>query len=162
VFSARSSQATVTRGRPETPAAAAGAEPAAEAIESPGVARTAEEPSRSPAGAATSLAGVATAAAGVDLSADLDLLRQVHAALRGGRPEAALSLLDRAGRGLEGGPLAEEAQAARVSALCQLGRVAEARAATDRFLISWPSSPLATRLRGRCSAVRAPARAGAD
>jgi hypothetical protein len=153
--------ATIPRGRPESPADLA-PRPAAEAIEAPDVVTTAEEASRSPAAAATSAPAVTTLTPAVDLAADLDLLRQVHAALRGGRPEAALSLLDRAGRGLEGGPLAEEAQAARVSALCQLGRVADARAATDRFLVSWPSSPLATRLRAGCAAVGAHTRAGAD
>ncbi len=62
-------------------------------------------------------------------------------------------MIDRGGKGLEAGPLAEEAQVARVSALCQLGRVADARAATDRFIVAWPTSPLATRLRGGCAVL---------
>jgi hypothetical protein len=86
----------------------------------------------------------------------------VHAALQGGRPDVALSLLDHEGKGLDAGPLAEEAQGARVSALCQLGRVAEARAATGRFLATWPTSPLASRLREGCAALGVNSKPGDD
>jgi len=134
-------------------AAASAAGPAAGAIEPPATS-LADETSSAPV--ATTLAPAPrTAPAAPDLAGDLDRLRQVHAALRGGRSEAALSLLDREGKRLEAGPLAEEAQGARISALCQLGRVVDARAATTRFVAAWPASPLALRLRGGCEALGA-------
>ena len=146
---------------PPSPAAAHGhtaaaAVPAAEPPAAIEPSTTGDEPPQSAPAAAALTPGLRASAPGpADLLEDLDRLRQVHAALRAGRFQAALSLLDREGEGLEAGPLAEEAQAARISALCQLGRLAEARAATDRFLATWPASPLAMRLRGVCAGVRA-------
>jgi hypothetical protein len=145
------SRATATREeRPAEPM---------EAAESPAQ-RGADDPLPGPTSApAASGVQIATAA---DVADDLDVLRQVHAALRGRRSEVALSLLDRAARGLEAGPLAEQAQGARVSALCQLGRLADAREATHRFLVAWPASPLAMRLRGGCDALEVNAKPNAD
>jgi hypothetical protein len=91
-----------------------------------------------------------------DLAAELDLLRQVHAALRARQADRALVLLDRYDRTVRAGPLDEEAQAARVSALCQLGRQADARGALARFAARWPGSVLATRLQSGCFASGAP------
>jgi hypothetical protein len=91
------------------------------------------------------------------LAEDLALLRQAHQALRAGDAASALSLLDRPGSSLDAGPLAEEAQLARISALCQLGRTTEAHTATERLLATWPGSPAGKRLRDGCS-VLAPAR----
>jgi len=54
---------------------------------------------------------------------------------------------------LDEGPFAEEAEAARASALCQTGRVQEAHATIARFLSAWPASPLAARLREGCPAL---------
>jgi hypothetical protein len=88
-----------------------------------------------------------------DLAAELGLLHDVHRALRAGQPDRALALLDRSATLLERGAMAEQAHAARVSALCQLGRVADARAEIERFVARWPASPLAVRLEGGCSAV---------
>jgi hypothetical protein len=88
-----------------------------------------------------------------DLPAALELLHRVHGALRAGQPDRALDLLDRGNRILEGGPLAEEALGARISALCRMGRDADARAAIDRLLTVWPRSPLAAQLRGGCTAL---------
>ena len=146
------------------------AEPTAAAIESPAPPLAGEAapapgvaPAVTPAVAPAPASRAAPAApAAADLAGDLDRLRRVHEALRAGRAEAALSLLDREGQGLEAGPLAEEAQVARVSALCQLGRVADARAATARFLAAWPASPLAMRLRGGCAAPGTNSKPGDD
>ncbi len=161
-FAASPPPALAARSRPATTAAVpVAAGPAAEAIESP-VVRTADEALGDPAGTTPFASGVRTAPAAADLAEDLDLLRQVRASLRAGHSEAALSLLDHAGRRLEAGPLAEEAQVARVSALCQLGRVADARLVTDRFLAAWPTSPLAARLRGGCAALGINSKPGAD
>ena len=159
---ATTSPPLATSRRPGPLATEPVAQPPAAAMDSP-AGMVASEPVAPVAAAAvaTSGAGVAAPAApaqraattAADLAGDLDLLRRVHEALRAGRSQAALSLLDREGKGLDAGPLAEEAQGARVSALCQLGRVAEARDATSRFLATWPTSPLAMRLRGGCAAL---------
>ncbi|MGD0679863.1 MAG: hypothetical protein ABSC94_31150 [Polyangiaceae bacterium] len=107
-----------------------------------------------PAATTTPASGVGAANV-APLAEDLERLRGVRANLRTGHPELVLSLLDREGGRLEAGPLAEEAQAARVSALCQLGRQAEVHEATRRFLAVWPASPLAMRLRLGCAALGA-------
>ncbi len=153
--------ATAAESRSATPSTAPGAQSAVEAIGSPAVTTTDESP-RAFSGTTPAASGARTAPAPADLAEDLDLLRRVHAALRTGRSDAALSLLDRAGKGLEAGPLGEEAQVARVSALCQLGRIADARTATSRFLVAWPTSPLAVRLRGGCAALGTNAKPDAD
>ena len=161
--------AFTTSRRQVTPVAAPIVGPTAAAIESPapplaGVAAPAPgvAPAVTPTVATASASRVGPTTAAADLAGDLDRLRRVHEALRAGRAEAALMLLDREGQGLEAGPLAEEAQGARVSALCQLGRVADARAATVRFLAAWPASPLAMRLRGGCAAPGTNSKPGDD
>jgi hypothetical protein len=90
-----------------------------------------------------------------DLAVELDLLREVHAALRARQADRALVLLDRYDRTVRAGPLDEEAEAARVSALCQLGRQTDARGALARFAARWPGSVLATRLQSGCFAAGA-------
>ena len=89
-------------------------------------------------------------AAPSSLAIQLDVLHRVRAALGSRRPDQALSLLDHYASILENGPLAEEAAAARISALCQTGRGSEARAALDRLVASWPRSPLAAELAREC------------
>jgi hypothetical protein len=84
----------------------------------------------------------------------LEVLHQVHEALRGRRPAQALTLLDRHAVLLQSGPLAEEAQAGRISALCQMGRDPDARAEIDHLVATWPHSPLASRLRVGCRTWR--------
>lgn len=76
-------------------------------------------------------------------------LREAHGALTGGDPARALSLLDE--QAAAGVQLREERTAARILALCQLGRVDEARAAAARFLAESPRSPLADRVRASCA-----------
>jgi hypothetical protein len=95
------------------------------------------------------------------LAEDLALLQQARRALQAGDAATALSLLDRPGSPIDAGPLAEEAQLARISALCQLGRTTEAHAATERLLAAWPGSPAAKRLRDGCTVLVAP-RKGSD
>lgn len=76
-------------------------------------------------------------------------LREAHGALTGGDPARALSLLDE--QAAAGAQLREERSAARILALCQLGRVDEARVAAARFLAESPRSPLADRVRASCA-----------
>ncbi len=88
------------------------------------------------------------------LVAETQRLREAHGALRGGDPEKALALLSaRAAEG-EGQKLREERAAARVLALCKLGRVDEANAEAAAFLAQNPRSPLADRVRKACTIGR--------
>ncbi len=72
-------------------------------------------------------------------------------ALREGRPDDALGLLDEGGVAAPGRALTEERAAARAIALCDLGRSAEGRAAAESFAARFPRSPLAPRVRGACA-----------
>jgi len=96
------------------------------------------------------------------LAEDLALLRQAHQVLRAGDPATALSLLDGPGSPLDAGPLAEEAQLVRISALCQLGRATAAHAAIERLLAAWPGSPAGMRLRSGCAVLATPRKGGED
>jgi hypothetical protein len=130
------------------PAAARWAEspdPAAPAAPSsvtkvPGTRRT----KRSPAPAAPP--------ASASLAVEVKLMHDVDAALKSGRPEWALALLDEHREG-DGGFMQEERAAARVFAVCQMGRIDSARAAASRFLRERPHSPLAARVRASCAAA---------
>ncbi|MGK3968489.1 hypothetical protein WMF38_30450 [Sorangium sp. So ce118] len=82
------------------------------------------------------------------LVAETRRLREVHESLRRGDPERALSLLDAADAG--GHELQEERAAARVVALCNLGKTAEGRAAMLDFLRKSPGSPYSGRVRSAC------------
>jgi hypothetical protein len=82
------------------------------------------------------------------LKAETALIKKAHLALRAGEAERALSLLDRHAREHPRGQLGEEREAARVLALCRLGRKDEARRAAGRFLAE--RSPLAERIKSAC------------
>lgn len=83
-------------------------------------------------------------------------LGEAHRALRSGDPERALKLLDEQSAAYAQGELREERAAARVLALCNAGKTAEASAAAASFLRENPLSPLADRVRAAC-APQAPA-----
>jgi len=85
------------------------------------------------------------------LLAETRRLRAAHGALQGGDPARALALLSEPSASTEGQSLQEERAAARVLALCELGRGEEARAEAARFLAQNPGSPLADRVRNACS-----------
>jgi hypothetical protein len=85
---------------------------------------------------------------------ELAVLHEAHASLRAGRPDQALALLQPHAP-LDRGPLAEEAEIVRITALCQAGRDRDARAAADLFLARWPSSPVSARLRLGCASLSA-------
>ncbi|MDI3288948.1 hypothetical protein [Polyangium sp. 15x6] len=84
------------------------------------------------------------------LLAETRRLRAVHGAMQEGDPEQALRLLDENSASAEGQSLRAERAAARVLALCKLGRADEARAEAARFLSESPGSPLADRVRKAC------------
>jgi hypothetical protein len=87
-----------------------------------------------------------------DLAAELDVMRQVHAALLRGEPERALAWLD-ARPAVTTGVFDEEAAAARISAFCQLGRTHDVGVETKRFLARWPRSPLSMKVGEGCASV---------
>lgn len=100
-------------------------------------------------------AGAATGAkrrphAGGDVAAEVRLLGEAQADLRDGNAERALALLDEHALRYPKGALGEEREAARIVALCALGREAEARVAADRFLRKTPDSPHAGPVRASC------------
>ncbi len=68
-----------------------------------------------------------------NLSEEVAILSRAETDLHGGKPEAALKLLNEHERKFGNGILAEERIAARVQALCALGRTAEADAQLARL-----------------------------
>jgi hypothetical protein len=85
------------------------------------------------------------------LSREAQGLAAVQRALRGSRAAEALALLDDQERQFPSGKLGQERQAARVIALCALGKVSAARSLAARFLAQQPNSPVAARLRNSCA-----------
>lgn len=67
-------------------------------------------------------------------------------------PAAALAQLDRHATEYPRSSLAAMRQLAQMTALCQLGRVDDSRAAADAFIAANPSSPLVARVRDVCPA----------
>lgn len=96
-------------------------------------------------------------AASSTLEDETKKLRAAHAAMLSGDPERAIALLEEQSTAYARGELRQERAAARVLALCQAGRAAEASAEAARFLRENPTSPLADRVRASCAS---PARAG--
>lgn len=128
---------------PEAPAATTAASHGEGFRASP---RTMPGPSVTPAAASSSRVAPPTG----DVAAEVRLLSEAHAALRGGEAERALGLLDEHVRRYPRGALGQERDADRIAALCALGRVVEAREAADRFLRLAPWSPLAGPVRASC------------
>jgi outer membrane protein assembly factor BamD (BamD/ComL family) len=79
-------------------------------------------------------------------------LGEAHGALQSGDAARALALLDKQSATYAQGELRQERAAARIMALCKLGRGAEARAAAESFLRENPRSPLTDRVRAACPA----------
>ena len=76
--------------------------------------------------------------------------------LHGGRPESALKALAEHERKFGNGVLAEERAAARIQALCALGRTAEADAQLARLTRSAPNSPHTERALQACQKKQSP------
>jgi len=105
--------------------------------------------------AAASVPAEANGTSAPSLEQETRGLSSVQVALRDGRPSQALTLLDAQERVFARGTLVTERSAARVFALCALGRTEQARSAARRFLSSHPASPLAERVRASCAGGRA-------
>lgn len=84
------------------------------------------------------------------LDAEIALVRDARAALRGGDAARSVALLDEHDRRFPGGALSEDCAAERVYALCALGNVDAAHAAASRFLADHPFSPHAAAVRTSC------------
>jgi hypothetical protein len=84
------------------------------------------------------------------LAQEVAILSRAGAELHAGRPAAALKALDDHQRKFPSGVLVQERSAARVQALCALGRTKEARTAFERLARTSPSSPHVVRARKAC------------
>lgn len=81
------------------------------------------------------------------LAAEVALLDRARAKLRAADFAGALAEIDRHGAEFADGALRAEAAAVRIETYVAAGRSAEAREAADRFLSSFPQSPLTRRVR---------------
>jgi hypothetical protein len=88
------------------------------------------------------------------LSEEVAILSRAETDLYGGRPASALTALDEHEHKFGNGVLAEERTAARIQALCALGRTADADAQLARLARVWPTSPHAERARQACALRR--------
>jgi hypothetical protein len=93
-----------------------------------------------------------------NLGAETELLESAQRELAAGQGERALQLLEHHEQRFPSAALSEERTFARVIALCQLGRSADARAAAETFLRAAPRSPLVPRLLKSCAFSERPAR----
>jgi outer membrane protein assembly factor BamD (BamD/ComL family) len=84
------------------------------------------------------------------IAVETSLVRGADEALRAGDAARALALLEEHARRFPHGILAEERSAERVSALCKLGRIDDARVEANQFLAATPDSPLSTSVRASC------------
>jgi len=84
------------------------------------------------------------------LAEEVAILSRASAELRAGRPAAALSALEEHQRAFPSGALAQERSAARIQALCALGRKKEAESELTRFARTSPHSPHVARARKAC------------
>ena len=84
------------------------------------------------------------------LSEEVAILSRAETDLYGGRAESALLALDEHERRFGHGVLEEERTAARIQALCALGRTAEADTELARLVRISPNSPHAKRSRQAC------------
>jgi hypothetical protein len=89
------------------------------------------------------------------LAEEVRLLKDAQQAVKSGRPAAALAALAEHQRRFPRGQLALERSAVRISALCALGRKAEAQRAAAAFLEHHAGSALAEQVRASCAGAAA-------
>lgn len=90
------------------------------------------------------------------LSEEVAILARAQTELHGGRPESALKALDEHERKFGNGALWEERTAARIHALCALGRTAEAHDLLVQLARVAPNSPHTRRAYGACPRGKSP------
>jgi hypothetical protein len=122
-----------------TSAAPAPVDPAAESV-------TPAEPQAAPA----EKRSLALSRSADNLAQEVAILSRAGAELHAGRAGAALQALDEHRRRFPSGVLAQERTAARIQALCALGRKTEAEAELGRLARTSPNSPLEARARKAC------------
>jgi len=118
-----------------------------------------QEPEPAPSVSATARVSPSAPAAAPSSSVpsvtrEVELLAEAQSAINAGDGARALVLLDEHARRFPSGAMSQEREAARVFALCALGRTGEARAAAERFLSAFPTSPQAARVRASCGAPK--------
>jgi hypothetical protein len=84
------------------------------------------------------------------LEAELELLGRSQRALKAGQPNEALRASDEHARKFPNGVLTLERLGVRTVALCQMGRLADGRAAAKSYLRMAPNSVLSKRIRIAC------------
>jgi hypothetical protein len=144
--------APLDRGAVEAPADAA--RPVAPAFnpepEAPTSTSSTRAPSRPvPVRAKPRARAAAAPAAASSLRGELELLQRVQAALKRGEASSALQALD--AHQTTDSTLLAERQAARILALCQLGRIEEARRAAAAFVKQHPDSLQRAAVDGSCA-----------
>ena len=85
-----------------------------------------------------------------NLAREVAILSRASSELRAGRPAAALKALEEHQREFPGGMLAQERTAARIQALCALGRTKQAESELARLARTSPDSPHVARARKAC------------
>jgi hypothetical protein len=85
------------------------------------------------------------------LAQEMQLLKAAQRELSRNRAAAALEMLDAHAAQFPQGVLSTERSAARVLALCAMGRSTEARRLAEEFLRTAPRSPLVPRIRESCA-----------
>jgi hypothetical protein len=88
------------------------------------------------------------------LAEETRLLEAAQRELARNQGGAALALLDEHAAKFPRGALSEERAAARILALCHLGRTGEARRAAEAFVSAAPQSPLVPRLESSCASSK--------
>jgi hypothetical protein len=99
----------------------------------------------------TAPAPVANVAEPAGLEVELELLSTAQGALQRHDPSQALDALDEHAARFPSGTLRPERMAGRALALCELGRLTEARLEARAFLEAFPTSPLAARVKQSCA-----------
>jgi hypothetical protein len=139
--------------RPEQPPPAPIAAPPVKAAAAP-VAPAPEEPESvlpaSPQGEPAAKKSPVPSRSADSLAEEVAILSRASSELRAGRPAAALKALDEHQRSFPSGVLSQERTAARIQALCALGRTKEARSALERLARTAPNSPHEARARKAC------------
>jgi hypothetical protein len=121
-----------------------------EDVESPGPATDLVEPEVEPEPPETRREEASEQSPADPLETERQLIEAAHAALGRADAKLALDLVERHAREFPKGQMAEEASVYRARALCELGRLEEARAEVRRFLDAWPDSQHHARMLRTC------------
>jgi hypothetical protein len=95
----------------------------------------------------------ATSGASSSLREEALLVREANASLASGDVARSLVLAEEHARRFPNGALLPEGSVVHILALCQAGRLDQARTETDAFLLAHPEGPLSMRVRSSCGGV---------